>query len=101
MENAKDENNKINESDKKKENLKHNKQKERNNYTIDPKNLIGKGSFGKIYAGINKTTGEEIAIKLERLDTEQPQLVYDINIYKMVLVYQKYMNVPEIKNIQY
>ena len=93
MENAKDENNKINESDKKKENLKHNKQKERNNYTIDPKNLIGKGSFGKIYAGINKTTGEEIAIKLERLDAEQPQLVYEYKIYKYL---QNGFGIPKV-----
>ena len=43
---------------------------------------MGKGSFGKIYAGVNKTTGDEIAIKLEPLNTEQPQLVYEYKIYK-------------------
>ena len=43
---------------------------------------MGKGSFSKIYAGVNRTTGDEIAIKLEPLNTEQPQLVYEYKIYK-------------------
>ena len=103
MENEKDDENKINEIDKpNKENIKNIKKKERNNYSIDPNKLLGKGSFGKIFAGVNKTTGEEIAIKLEPLNTDQPQLVYEyknVNFYKRVLEFQKYMNVPKMKNI--
>ena len=72
---------------------KQNKQKDRNNYTIDPKKLLGKGSFGKIYAGINKTTGDEIAIKLEPLKTEQPQLVYEYKIYKYL---QNGFGIPKV-----
>ena len=82
MENCHDENNKTNSIDDTQETMKKNKQKERYNYSIDPKRLLGKGSFGKIYAGVNKTTGDEIAIKLEPLNTEQPQLVYEYKIYK-------------------
>ena len=33
-------------------------------YRLDRK--IGQGAFGKIYAGINKNTGEEVAVKIER-----------------------------------
>lgn len=85
MEKNQDKNNKnsINDEDgHAKDKNKKKKQKERNNYSIDPKKLLGKGSFGKIYAGVNKTTGEEIAIKLEPITTEQPQLAYEYKIYK-------------------
>ena len=53
-------------------------------FTINPKNLIGKGSFGRIYSGTNKTTGEEVAIKLEPINTDQPQLIYEYKIYKLL-----------------
>ena len=33
-----------------------------NNYTINEK-CIGKGSFAKVYYGVNRTTGQEVAIK--------------------------------------
>ena len=56
----------------------------KNNYSINPKKLLGKGSFGRIYAGTNKTTGEEVAIKLEPIDTDQPQLIYEYKIYKLL-----------------
>ena len=94
MENEQDNENKINDIDKpNKENLKNIKKKERNNYSIDPNKLLGKGSFGKIYAGVNKTTGEEIAIKLEPLNTDQPQLVYEYKIYKYL---QKGFGIPKV-----
>ena len=53
-------------------------------FTINPKNLIGKGSFGRIYSGTNETTGEEVAIKLEPINTDQPQLIYEYKIYKLL-----------------
>ena len=56
----------------------------KHNYSINPKNLLGKGSFGRIYSGTNKTTGEEVAIKLEPADTDQPQLIYEYKIYKIL-----------------
>ena len=94
MENDHDENNKTNKIDKPiEETNKSTKKKERNNYSIDPKKLLGKGSFGKIYAGINKTTGEEIAIKLEPLNTEQPQLIYEYKIYKYL---QNGFGIPKV-----
>ena len=54
------------------------------NYSINPKDLLGQGSFGRIYSGTNKTTGEEVAIKLEPVDTDQPQLIYEYKIYKLL-----------------
>ena len=94
MENDHDENNKTNKIDKPiEETNKSTKKKERNNYSIDPKKLLGKGSFGKIYAGVNKTTGDEIAIKLEPLNTEQPQLIYEYKIYKYL---QNGFGIPKV-----
>ena len=85
--------NNINDNIKTDDLKKQNKQKDRNDYSIDPKKLLGKGSFGKIYAGINKTTGGEIAIKLEPLTTEQPQLVYEYKIYKYL---QSGFGIPKV-----
>jgi serine/threonine protein kinase len=39
-------------------------------YRLDRK--IGEGAFGKIYAGINKNTGEEVAVKIERCCDSSP-----------------------------
>lgn len=39
-------------------------------YRLDRK--IGQGAFGKIYAGINKNTGEEVAVKIERCCDSSP-----------------------------
>ena len=52
-------------------------------FSINTKNMIGKGSFGKIYSG-KYINGEEIAIKIEPADTEQPQLIYEYKIYKLL-----------------
>lgn len=33
---------------------------------------IGEGAFGKIFSGVNKNTGENVAVKIERGDTNTP-----------------------------
>ncbi|CAG2166041.1 unnamed protein product [Oppiella nova] len=43
---------------------------------------IAKGSFGKIYRGKNIKTNEEVAIKLEPQDVDQPQLVLEFAFYR-------------------
>lgn len=43
---------------------------------------IGSGSFGEIYLGTNMTTGEEVAIKLEPVNSRHPQLLRETKIYR-------------------
>ena len=57
---------------------------ENNKFSVDTKKLLGKGSFGSIFVGKNNQTNEEVAIKLEPADTEQPQLIYEYKIYKIL-----------------
>ncbi|CAG2118947.1 unnamed protein product, partial [Medioppia subpectinata] len=45
---------------------------------------IGSGSFGTIYLGINTTSGEEVAIKLERTKARHPQLLYESKLYRLL-----------------
>jgi len=45
---------------------------------------IGGGSFGEIYIGTNVQSGEEVAIKLERVTSKHPQLMYEAKVYKIL-----------------
>jgi serine/threonine protein kinase len=42
---------------------------------------IGSGSFGEIFAGRN-AAGEEVAVKLEAVETRHPQLLYESRVYR-------------------
>ena len=46
---------------------------------------LGKGAFGDLYSGVNIKTNEEVAIKLEKLETEQPMLQYEAKIYEKLV----------------
>lgn len=43
---------------------------------------IGSGSFGDIYHGVNMTSGEEVAIKLESVASKHRQLLTETKIYR-------------------
>eukprot|EP00457_Paulinella_chromatophora_P007497 gb/GEZN01007520.1/.p1 GENE.gb/GEZN01007520.1/~~gb/GEZN01007520.1/.p1 ORF type:complete len:455 (+),score=54.07 gb/GEZN01007520.1/:94-1458(+) len=45
------------------------------------KQKIGSGSFGEIFLGIDTRTNQKVAIKLERLDAEYPQLEAEYTVY--------------------
>jgi casein kinase 1 len=45
---------------------------------------IGSGSFGDIYLGVNASTGDEVAIKLESVKSRHPQLLYESKIYRIL-----------------
>lgn len=45
---------------------------------------IGSGSFGEIFQGINIETNEPVAIKLEKLSTRHPQLIYESKLIKLL-----------------
>lgn len=44
------------------------------------KNRLGGGAFGDVYAGVDVRTGARVAIKLERITAECPQLLYESRI---------------------
>lgn len=48
------------------------------------KKRIGAGSFGEIYSGENTVTKEEVAIKLETMQTRPPQLQGEARVYKVL-----------------
>ena len=45
---------------------------------------IGSGSFGEIYQGTNINSNEEVAIKLENVNTRHPQLIYESKLIKLL-----------------
>ena len=53
-------------------------------FTINSQKLLGCGSFGVIYSGTNNKTNEEVAIKIESLNTKTPQLIYESKILKIL-----------------
>jgi predicted Ser/Thr protein kinase len=53
-------------------------------YTINSQKMLGSGSFGVIYSGVNNKTKEEVAIKIESLNTNTPQLLYESKILKIL-----------------
>ena len=56
-----------------------------NNYILNNNNLLGKGSFGSIYTGVNKETGEEVAIKVEKKEEDEvSQLKIEYKAYKIL-----------------
>ena len=55
-----------------------------NAYTFDRTKLLGKGSFGTLFNGVNKITGEEVAIKIEKVTDEVSQLKIENKAYKLL-----------------
>jgi len=45
---------------------------------------IGSGSFGVIYLGTELKSGEEVAVKLENVETRHPQLEHEAEVYRML-----------------
>lgn len=43
---------------------------------------IGSGSFGDVYLAKNIKTGEEVAVKIEPVETRHPQLLYESKVYR-------------------
>lgn len=42
---------------------------------------LGSGSFGEIYLALNRSTGEECAVKLEDAKTSVPQILFEAKLY--------------------
>ncbi|GMI94271.1 casein kinase I, CASEIN KINASE I-LIKE 11 [Hibiscus trionum] len=55
---------------------------------------IGAGSFGELFLGVNVETGEEVAIKMEPVKTNHPQLHYESKLYMLL---QGGTGVPHLK----
>lgn len=48
------------------------------------KDRLGSGSFGDVYSGVSKKTGEPVAIKVEQPDSDVPQLKHEVQWYKLL-----------------
>lgn len=47
---------------------------------------LGAGAFGEIYSGVDMQNGQPVAIKLEPVDAEHPQLAYEARVYNQLNV---------------
>ena len=47
---------------------------------------IGQGAFGEIYQGRNVVNGEEIAVKVERIDSKKQVLKLEVAVLKKLQV---------------
>ncbi|CAG9330366.1 unnamed protein product [Blepharisma stoltei] len=45
---------------------------------------IGSGSFGEIYLGVDIQTNEEVAIKLEKIESRHAQLIYESKLIRLL-----------------
>jgi casein kinase 1 len=45
---------------------------------------VGSGSFGEIYRGLDTETNDEIAVKLEKVNTRHPQLLYEGKLLRII-----------------
>lgn len=50
-------------------------------FILNAKKKLGSGAFGEIYYGSDIARKTEVAIKLERLDAQFPQLLREAKIY--------------------
>jgi casein kinase 1 len=66
-----------------------------NKYRIGRK--IGSGSFGDIYQGTNIQNGDSVAIKLEPVKTQHPQLLYESRLYKILNSGGDAVGIPSVK----
>ena len=62
-------------------------------YILDKSKLLGKGGFGKVFLGINKNTGEKVAIKLE---SKSLKFSYLLNEYKVYAELSGGIGIPKI-----
>ena len=49
------------------------------NFKISRK--IDEGAFGQIYQAVNTRTNLEVAVKIEPVNTDHPQLIYECKLY--------------------
>ena len=69
--------------------------------TFIKKKKLGSGAFGDIYLGVNVKTNTEVAIKVERIDSQVPQLLYEGEIYKKLLADSNYKDcgIPHVYHV--
>lgn len=61
------------------------------------KSKIGSGSFGDIYLGVNVVTNEEVAVKLENVNSRHPQLQHEYRLYRTLHSKGNAPGIPSVK----
>ena len=62
-------------------------------YRLNAKKKLGSGAFGDIYYGTNTKTNDDVAIKLEPLNSKHPQLFYESKLY---MTLQNGIGIPQL-----
>jgi serine/threonine protein kinase len=54
---------------------------------------LGEGAFGEVYIAKENSSGEEVAVKIEKTTTKHPQLLHEAKLLKLM----KGKGIPELK----
>jgi len=70
-------------------------------FKLYSKNKLGSGAFGDIYKGLNKKLNEHVAIKLEPIKSQHPQIFSEYKVYNILQGTGLYYIINQLEYLQY